>query len=561
MSMIHVNQIKTHLKRVYEGIVDVNDAGQNAENRENCFLTRSLAAYAIQYFAEVTPDTASKSITDGPNDNGIDAIYFSERKRILYLVQSKWIHSGNGEPENGEVKKFIAGIRDLFDLSFDRFNEKVNKSKDVLKKAIGDPLTKYQIILTYTGINDLAEPSERDFKDFLSEMNDASEVVYFTLFNQRPLHNSLTRIVSGEPINITVGLKHWGRLLEPYKAYYGHVSGLEISSWWEQYRTRLFSKNLRGILGDTDVNQEIESTITNCPENFWYFNNGITLICKDLVKNMVGGNDREFGQFTCTDISIVNGAQTVGTIGKYSEKTKENLDKVFVSIRIISLGNSNEALGELITKANNTQNRIENRDFVSLDPEQSRIRIELAIDGINYQMLRSESVERNEKSFELVESTTALACASSNIQLVVQLKREIGKLWEDIEKAPYRQLFNPGVSGLFVWRCVQLQRKIDKQIEEIINKAESGRDYSVAVHGNRIISFLVFLEIDPSQLKKLSYSFDSILSDSFIQPIVDKYYHLLKDTINTYYGNAVIPTLFKNLAKCKDIVSKIRNQV
>ena len=83
------------------------------------------------------------------------------------LVQSKWIHNGKGEPENGEVKKFISGIKDLLNFKFDRFNDKVKNKEVIIKNAICDPKTKYQIILTYTGINDLAEPSRRDFADLL----------------------------------------------------------------------------------------------------------------------------------------------------------------------------------------------------------------------------------------------------------------------------------------------------------------------------------------------------------------------------------------------------------
>ncbi len=96
-----------------------------------------------------------------------------------------------------------------------------------------------------------------------------------------------------------------------------------------------------------------------------------------------------------------------------------------------------QTLGADITKTNNTQNRIENRDFVSLDPEQNRIKTELAIEKIEYHVIRSESLTRSETAFDLTESTTAAACASDRVHLVVQLKREIGKLWENIEKAPY----------------------------------------------------------------------------------------------------------------------------
>ena len=86
--------------------------------------------------------------------------------------------------------------------------------------------------------------------------------------------------------------------------------------------------------------------------------------------------------------------------------------------------------GEDVTRTNNRQDRIEGRDFVALDPEQTRIRTELVIDGIDYQLMRSETIVRGDSAFDLVEATTALACASKTVRLPVQLKREIGRLWD-----------------------------------------------------------------------------------------------------------------------------------
>jgi hypothetical protein len=150
--------------------------------------------------------------------------------------------------------------------------------------------------------------------------------------------------------------------------------------------------------------------------------------------------------------------------------------------------------GGTVTKTNNKQNRIENRDFVSLDPEQNRSKTELAVEGIQYQLMPSEAVAKSPTSFDPVESTTALACASGDVSLVVQLKREVGKLWENLEKALCKQLFNAGINGIFVWRCVQLQRTIDSELEKIATAASEvgGREYGVAIHGNRIIAALAF---------------------------------------------------------------------
>ncbi|MFC9777162.1 AIPR family protein [Paenibacillus chitinolyticus] len=558
MSMLHVNQIKSKVLDLYKEIIDLSDIINAAtEQKNNFLLTRSLAAYALQHSAQIESSLAANAITDGPDDNGIDAVYYDERNKVLYLVQSKWIHNGRGEPESGDVKKFVDGVKDLFDLSFDRFNDKVRRFEDIITKAICDSKTTYQMILCYTGTNELSEHSRRTLHDFLDEINDTSELVYLNVLHQKALHSSLAVGLSGEPIDLTISIKSWGRIQEPTLAYYGQVNGLEVAKWWEDYRSRLFNKNIRGILGDTDVNEEIRKTIEREPEKFWYLNNGVTMICKKAEKTMLGGVDRDLGQFVCEDISIVNGAQTVGTIGKYGEKTKDKLDQVYIPIRIISVGESEDDFGEQITKSNNKQNKIDSRDFVSLDPEQSRMKTELAIDGVTYHILRSEVLEKNVNSFDLTESTTALACALENVNVVVQLKSKISKLWDDIEKGYYKQIFNRSVTGFYTWRCVQIQRLIDASLSNILATIpKSGINYGVAVHGNRMISMLVFKALDPSKLKEVNFNF-KVITEELIFDYTHKYYHEINKVISANYPQDTMAVLFKNRTKCTDIINKI----
>jgi hypothetical protein len=274
MSVIHLTQIRAQIEKLFRGKIDLSDVDSpncDPKNLENFFLTRGLAAYAIHYLAQANVDDSTAAVTDGGDDNGLDAVHHDPVEKRLYIVQSKWIHSGSGEPENGEVKKFIAGIKDLFDLSFERFNKKINDKKGSITAALTDPATKYEVVLAYTGINNLAEPSSRDFQDLSDEMNDASEVLFVTILNQSPLYSSLTAGISGEPITLDIGMKSWGRIDSPHLGFYGQVDGAQISSWWAKYRTRLFTKNLRSVLGDTEVNAEIRTTIDENPAVFWYF--------------------------------------------------------------------------------------------------------------------------------------------------------------------------------------------------------------------------------------------------------------------------------------------------
>jgi AIPR protein len=43
---------------------------------------------------------------------------------------------------------------------------------------------------------------------------------------------------------------------------------------------RLFARNVRGFLGaKKQVNKGMSETIEEEPWNFWYYNNGITIVC------------------------------------------------------------------------------------------------------------------------------------------------------------------------------------------------------------------------------------------------------------------------------------------
>ncbi len=128
MSVVHVNQIRSRVSSLFSSSIDLSDVDKGTmppKERESHFLTRALAAYAIYIAARVEVPEAAASVTDGGDDNGIDAVYYDEREKRLFIVQSKWIQSGKGEPDNGEVKKFVAGVRDLLNQAFDRFNAKI----------------------------------------------------------------------------------------------------------------------------------------------------------------------------------------------------------------------------------------------------------------------------------------------------------------------------------------------------------------------------------------------------------------------------------------------------
>lgn len=130
MSIVHVKQIAKKIKTLFEGKIDLSD---KSLDKEITFLTRGLAAYAVQISAQTSEIESAKAVVDGFDDNGIDAIYYSTNNKTLYLVQSKWIQDGNGEPSTGDVSKFITGIKDLINGDYDKFNQKVQEKQNVVQ--------------------------------------------------------------------------------------------------------------------------------------------------------------------------------------------------------------------------------------------------------------------------------------------------------------------------------------------------------------------------------------------------------------------------------------------
>ena len=128
----------------------------------------------------------------------------------------------------------------------------------------------------------------------------------------------------------------------------------------------------------------------------------------------------------------------------------------------------------------------------------------MAVEGIDYQFLRSEDVTATSTSCELIEVTTALACASGDPSLAVQVKTGIGRFFNDLTKPPYKSVFNPSVSGAHAFNATLINRRIEEWIElkkKSIAK-KSGTLWGILIHGNRILASVVFQKLGKQKLSQ-----------------------------------------------------------
>lgn len=180
--ILQLRQVKDELERTLINQVDISDMENRSEQElEKLKLSRSYAAYSLISLASAEINTAVQAIVDGYNDNGIDAIFYNEYENTLWIVQSKWISSGKGEPSAGDTNKFIRGIKHLIDFNFSQFNDKVKKQQDIIEKALGNPKLTIQIVLAYSGTK-LGKDNKSIVEEFLLENNEISELFFLSLF-------------------------------------------------------------------------------------------------------------------------------------------------------------------------------------------------------------------------------------------------------------------------------------------------------------------------------------------------------------------------------------------
>jgi AIPR protein len=118
-----------------------------------------------------------------------------------------------------------------------------------------------------------------------------------------------------------------------------------------QLRTSLFESNVRDYQGDVTVNEAIENTLRHpSTEDFWWLNNGIT-----LVAEKVSGDLREI---TLGEPQIVNGLQTSQKIYDYfsSDPQAAASDQREILLRIVKAPSVESH--DAIIRATNSQTSI-----------------------------------------------------------------------------------------------------------------------------------------------------------------------------------------------------------
>ncbi|MDT0307558.1 AIPR family protein [Streptomyces sp. DSM 44917] len=120
----------------------------------------------------------------------------------------------------------------------------------------------------------------------------------------------------------------------------GRISIEELVRLYDQHGEFLFDKNVRAFLKESNhVNQNIRNTLINDRSHeFFYLNNGITIICNKLSYSAVANDP----VINLEGVQIVNGSQTTHTVHlAFKDGLIKNKEHVFVLVKIIQTEDAN----------------------------------------------------------------------------------------------------------------------------------------------------------------------------------------------------------------------------
>lgn len=156
---------------------------------------------------------------------------------------------------------------------------------------------------------------------------------------------------------------------EIYDCYIGVISGELLARIYAAEGQDLIQKNVRSFLQATGkVNKGIKNSLTNEPQMFMAYNNGISTIADSIEIDETQSNGDIVSITKITDWQIVNGGQTTASIYN-AYKSKLPLDQVNVQMKLSVIKEKDQAEDIIhnISKYANSQNKINMSDFNAND--------------------------------------------------------------------------------------------------------------------------------------------------------------------------------------------------
>ncbi len=376
--------------------------------------------YAFNYWIlsniyNLDEEACNSNITEY-NDKGIDCFVHYKENKELYIIQNKY-YSESTVLNSKDVSDFLTRpIASLNDGKYKRSAE-LQKIYDQAKKD-----SEYKIFLHFYITNNTKTD---DITNLINDQTNENVIVelfylenikdkYYGISYKKDAILKATIKCKNKAAYLAIRPKEYD-LPNMSEAYYVMAKISDIYNLWskaEEEKYPLFEENIREYLGGTSgINKSIIDTLKNSEEknNFFYYNNGITIICDEAKADPKAVN--------ITNPQIVNGCQTVNSIAevlKHDDNLEDNFKDIYIMTKILVLKCKDKSFYRDIVKYTNSQNSINEKVFGATLQPFFTIQDKIRKQGFLLSVKQSDKYQFKEKYKDKKEKGILLECANQN---------------------------------------------------------------------------------------------------------------------------------------------------
>lgn len=421
-----------------------------------------------------SPEAFDIAITDGTNDHGFDALFRNPDPEVAELVvlQCKCYDENNALTVRGvrkEMQKIVDAIDKVRRGVFKGLNPRIRPAFEEALGADSANDVVWRIAFMTSWIPPRAElrralvEAARSFAvDRISvEMHFGDDIAA----EVEDFGSEQEYCPRGE-------LKLFGRdrgLRYGSAARVLNISAVSLAKLVKSKRGSVLGMNLRYHISsrqsDRKVNEGMIRTMRETPDFFWYYNNGIVIVCYD------GFTVTSDGRLLMRKFSIVNGGQTTANIASLFETS--GLPRDFpVLCKIVKAQGRGEkgksAFCNDIAEYTNSQKPISAADLRANRDEQKKLQKRLLSEEVFYVRKAGDVPTKKYHSWQIAGMERIGKLGLAGVMLMPAEARN--KLPTMFEEGPYAQIFGARVPGriyadlLLLSRCYQdFRRRIAVQ--------------------------------------------------------------------------------------------------
>jgi hypothetical protein len=398
----------------------------------------------IAWYVEAEFGDVKWDFTDDVNDSGIDAVIWNSEDNLpVTIIQSKFTENfGKGRLGKHAYAEFRSVI-DAFRHGDERFDKLVAAARADLRRiyrrayeTLGKGDNWFQKKKAFRLITSRLPRRKYQFGDIPADhFLHGDEILR--------LYSDFRQAQTPRARDLTLRIEDKLSYRQGPRGVTSYLFSAQLSDFRKYLQTydvpRLLARNIRYDLGSR-VGESIKKTYENSPHDFWYFHNGLTIICDDFIERNK--------EATLVAPSVVNGAQTLYAISTSKNKASSALVPVKVIVRAEASSHAVEDDQWLqdIIRSVNSQNRVRKSDLRSNEPEQVLLQSKFREMRVYYErkrgewrVVRNEPRYRNHERLSLVRLGQILTATNAPDGIgVLTVKKGVDDVFDDPN---YKKLF------------------------------------------------------------------------------------------------------------------------